>query len=56
MDEKTRSIKPQPWTPERVERWEQNVPAKVMLWTSAQCGAFLDFTEGSEERLYPQCH
>ncbi|MBL1120529.1 site-specific integrase [Streptomyces sp. 110] len=51
-------IKPLLWTPERVERWEQtgHVPAKVMVWTSAQCGAFLDFAEASEERLYPLFH
>ncbi|UXY28582.1 site-specific integrase [Streptomyces sp. HUAS TT20] len=50
--------KPLLWTAERVEAWEKtgNVPAKVMVWTSDQCGAFLDFAEASEERLYPAFH
>ncbi|QQM41998.1 site-specific integrase [Streptomyces liliifuscus] len=47
--------KPLLWTSERVEQWEKTgvIPAKVMVWTSDQCGAFLDFAEASEERLYP---
>jgi integrase len=51
-------IKPLLWTAERVERWEKtgHVPAKVMVWTSAQCGAFLDFAEASQERMYPLFH
>lgn len=50
--------KPLLWTAERVERWEKtgDVPAKVMVWTSAQCGAFLDFAEASGERMYPLLH
>ncbi|WP_328933270.1 MULTISPECIES: site-specific integrase [unclassified Streptomyces] len=50
--------KPLLWTAERVEQWEKTgvVPAKVMVWTSDQCGAFLDFAEASEERLYPAFH
>lgn len=50
--------KPLLWTTERVEQWEKTglVPAKVMVWSSDQCGAFLDFTEASEERLYPAFH
>ena len=46
------------WTAERVERWEQtgHVPAKVMVWTAAQCGAFLDYCEAVDERLYPLFH
>lgn len=50
--------KPLLWTAERVERWEKTgaVPAKVMVWTSAQCGAFLDFAEASAERMYPLLH
>lgn len=46
------------WTAERVEAWEKtgNIPAKVMVWTSDQCGAFLDFAEASAERLYPAFH
>lgn len=50
--------KPLLWTVERVEQWEKTavIPAKVMVWTSDQCGAFLDFAEASEERLYPAFH
>jgi integrase len=50
--------KPQLWTAERVESWEKtgSIPAKVMVWSSEQCGAFLDFAEASEERLYPAFH
>ncbi|MDX3354164.1 site-specific integrase [Streptomyces sp. ME01-24h] len=50
--------KPLLWTAERVEQWERTgvVPAKVMVWTSAQTGAFLDFAEACEERLYPAFH
>lgn len=50
--------KPLLWTAERVEAWEKsgNVPAKVMVWTSDQTGAFLDFAEASGERLYPAFH
>lgn len=46
------------WTAERVEAWSKSgvVPAKVMVWTSEQCGAFLDFAEASGERLYPAFH
>ena len=46
------------WTAERVEAWEKtgSIPAKVMVWTSEQCGAFLDFAEASEERMYPAFH
>jgi integrase len=50
--------KPLLWTAERVEAWEKNgvVPAKVMVWTSEQCGAFLDFAEAEGERMYPAFH
>ncbi|MEU0433732.1 site-specific integrase [Streptomyces sp. NPDC006290] len=50
--------KPLLWTAERVEQWEKTgvIPAKVMVWSSDQCGAFLDFAETSEERLYPAFH
>lgn len=50
--------KPLLWTIERVEAWEKTgvIPAKVMVWSSEQCGAFLDFAEASEERLYPAFH
>lgn len=50
--------KPLLWTTERVEQWEKTgvIPAKVMVWSSDQCGAFLDFAEASEERLYPAFH
>jgi integrase len=42
------------WTAERVEHWERTgkVPAKVMTWTQAQAGSFLDFCEATGERLY----
>lgn len=50
--------KPLLWTVERVEAWEKTgkIPAKVMVWSSDQCGAFLDFAEASEERMYPAFH
>ncbi|TMR90751.1 tyrosine-type recombinase/integrase [Nonomuraea basaltis] len=50
---KTRRAKPLLWTAERVERWRETakVPAKVMVWTQHQTGAFLDATEG--EWLHP---
>jgi integrase len=50
--------KPLLWTAERVEQWEKTgtIPAKVMVWSSDQCGAFLDFAEASEERMYPAFH
>ena len=50
--------KPLLWTAERVEQWEKTgvIPAKVMVWSSDQCGAFLDFAEASGERLYPAFH
>lgn len=48
--------KPLLWTDERVVHWEATgkIPAKVMVWTAAQCGAFLDFAE--HDRLYPLWH
>jgi integrase len=48
--------KPLLWTAERVEHWEKTgrVPAKVMVWTATQAGAFLDFAE--HDRLYPLLH
>lgn len=48
--------KPLLWTDERVAEWERTgkIPAKVMVWTAAQWGAFLDFAEG--DRLYPLWH
>jgi integrase len=55
-----RVTRPRPlvWTRERVERWEQTgkVPGKVMVWTPAQCGSFLDFAETRQERLYELYH
>jgi integrase len=50
--------RPLVWTRERVERWEQTgkVPGKVMVWTPVQCGAFLDFAEARQERLYEMYH
>jgi integrase len=45
---KMRRIKPLLWTGARAERWAETgeVPTKVMVWTAAQCGAFLDSVEG----------
>jgi integrase len=53
---KARKARPLLWTSARVERWEQagEVPAKVMVWTPAQCGQFLDAVEG--QRLYALFH
>src|SRR5690606_29900328 len=50
--------RPLPWTDERVERWEKDghVPSPVMVWTTAQTGAFLDFAEACQERIYPLFH
>ncbi|MCC3652738.1 site-specific integrase [Streptomyces sp. S07_1.15] len=51
-------VRPLLWTAERAERWEKtgHIPTKVMVWSSAQCGAFLDFAEATGERLYPLFH
>lgn len=51
-------IKPLLWTDERVEQWLKTgvVPAKVMVWTAAQTGNFLDFADAAEERMYPALH
>lgn len=48
--------KPLLWTDERVTHWEktEKIPARVMVWTAKQCGAFLDFAE--TDRLYPLWH
>jgi len=59
-----RRVRPLLWTAARVERWKQTgeIPAPVMVWTTAQCGAFLDSLEASEspprpaERLYALFH
>lgn len=50
--------RPLVWTRERVQRWETTgkIPGKVMVWTPVQCGAFLDFAETREERLYELYH
>ncbi|ADP84420.1 tyrosine-type recombinase/integrase [Pseudofrankia inefficax] len=46
------------WSAERTERWVEtgHVPGKVMVWAPAQCGAFLDFSEASGERLHALFH
>jgi integrase len=52
------------WTAPRVDRWRETgeIPAPVMVWTAAQCGAFLDELEACEdppreaERLYALFH
>jgi hypothetical protein len=53
---KTRKTKPLLWTEPRVERWRQTGqrPSPVMVWTAAQCGAFLDSI--GTDRLYPVYH
>jgi len=59
-----RRVRPLLWTEPRVTRWRESgeVPAPVMVWTAAQCGAFLDSLEASEEigradeRLYALFH
>ena len=59
-----RKRRPLLWTAPRVERWQQTgeIPAPVMVWTAAQCGAFLDSLEASTEpkraaeRLYALFH
>lgn len=55
-----RKVRPLLWTEPRVERWRETgeIPASVMVWTAAQCGAFLDSLEASErpERLYALFH
>jgi len=53
---KIRKIKPLLWTDARTERRAETgeVPAKVMVWTPAQCGQFLDAIEAL--RLYAPYH
>jgi integrase len=59
-----RKARPLLWTGPRAERWRETgeIPAPVMVWTAAQCGAFLDSLEASEEpprdaeRLYALFH
>ena len=53
---KIRKTKPLLWTEPRAERWRKTGkrPAPVMVWTAAQCGAFLDSIEN--DRLYPLYH
>lgn len=53
---KARKRRPLLWTQARITAWRETgkVPAPVMVWDSAECGAFLDGTEG--ERLYALYH
>jgi len=59
-----RKVRPLLWTAPRVKRWQQTgeIPAPVMVWDAAQCGAFLDSLEACEdpprkaERLYALFH
>jgi integrase len=46
------------WSAERVQRWQETgqIPAKVMVWTAAQTGNFLDFSEAAGERLHSLFH
>ncbi|MFI7130201.1 tyrosine recombinase XerC [Nonomuraea sp. NPDC050153] len=55
---KVRKVRPLVWTDERVAHWEETgrVPGKVMVWTPAQAGRFLDVCVRREERLYPLYH
>lgn len=55
---KNARIRPLLWTAERVEHWEKTgkMPAKVMTWTQAQAGSFLDFSEATGERLHALFH
>jgi integrase len=52
----TRKVRPLLWTAPRVEQWQKSgeVPATVMVWSAAQCGAFLD--HAADERLYSLYH
>ena len=49
---KSGRVRPLLWSAPRVERWRETGvrPAKVMVWTATQCGAFLDAIE--HDRLY----
>lgn len=56
-----RKVRPLLWTDPRVQRWQATgeIPAPVMVWTAAQCGAFLDSLEAGPkpaERLYALFH
>lgn len=53
---KVRRVKPLLWTEPRVAQWRKDGkrPARVMVWTAAQCGEFLDSIEAS--RLYALYH
>jgi integrase len=44
------------WTPERLRRWQHTgkKPSRVMVWTPAQVGHFLDHADGHP--LYPLFH
>jgi Phage integrase, N-terminal SAM-like domain len=46
-----RKARPLLWTEPRVQRWRETgeIPAPVMVWTAAQCGAFLDSLEASDD-------
>jgi integrase len=53
---KVRRVKPLVWTEPRVAQWRKDGkrPARVMVWTAAQCGQFLDSIEA--DRLYALFH
>lgn len=53
-----RRRRPLLWTPERVERWAETGerPGPVMVWTPDHVGAFMDWLEEREDRLYPLYH
>jgi len=50
--------KPLVWTDERVEQWRATgqTPGRVMVWTPAQTGAFLDHTQATHDPLYALYH
>ncbi|WP_214110480.1 hypothetical protein [Acrocarpospora catenulata] len=52
---KPKRIRPIGWTDARVARWKATgkIPRKVMVWTPAQCGPFLDTAAERGERLFP---
>lgn len=51
-----RTTRPLVWTPARVELWRRTGrrPARSMVWTPEQAGAFLDLA--ASDRLYPLFH
>ena len=46
------------WTDERVKHYDRTgqIPSKVMVWTPAHTGAFLDHVQNANDRLYALYH